>query len=339
MRRFVHLDALRGIAIMLMTVDHAYDWWVAKDDRATAVWQAAHYLGFLAAPVFLYLVGVGLALSSARAAARGESWRSVALHMLRRGTALVAVGYLLNLVVYFVGDNVADIFAVDILQIIGVAIWLSIPLLWAPPLLLLAFLSAASCVGQTAGLWALPDAVAAYVTGNGGIGYFPLAVWLPFVWIGLLVGRWTCQQADMGWRMAALAGVGLGLFGLTAFVDSSWGYRHPRPAFVLFSVSVAFWLTAGLWLWTGKWARDGQVVRALSELGRSSLMLYVLHHLIGYRLFSLLGWVNGRSWRGQYGTLTLLPASGLFVALVAVMVLSSRWWCRRRPGLILARTR
>ena len=50
--RQVYLDALRGIAILLMVVDHAYDWWLTKAGRATFVGKLHGPLGAMAAPRF-----------------------------------------------------------------------------------------------------------------------------------------------------------------------------------------------------------------------------------------------------------------------------------------------
>ena len=47
--RQVYLDALRGIAILLMVVDHAYDWWLTEAGRATLVGRLHGPLGAMAA--------------------------------------------------------------------------------------------------------------------------------------------------------------------------------------------------------------------------------------------------------------------------------------------------
>jgi len=55
-------------------------------------------------------------------------------------------------------------------------------------------------------------------------------------------------------------------------------------------------------------------------------MLYVYHHLVGYRLFWLLGWTRGRSWRGEYGVFSPLRAGVLLCVLLASMLPIARWW-------------
>ena len=327
MRRWTFVDAMRGTAILLMVIDHAYDWWLDEAGHETALARGTEFLGTLAAPSFLFLVGLGLAISFWRAVRRGQARSAIAWRMLRRGGVLVLLGYALNLAVFFVGNNPADMFAVDVLHTIGVSIWFSIPLLWTPGWGAVIAALVVALVGQvTAASWTLPTWLAAYVTGTAGISYFPVILWVPFVYLGFAAGWWmTCLPAQKG-LMGVLAVVGLGLLALTAFVDPAWGYRYPRPISVLFSACFVLWLMVGLWWWTEAWGRTGPVLRAVCDMGRASLALYVLHHLIGYRLFWLFGWVHGRPWRGQYGVFRPPWATAMLVGLVLLMVWFSRLW-------------
>jgi uncharacterized membrane protein len=326
MKRLTFLDALRGVAILLMIVDHAYDWWLSETGQATVLARRAEFLGTLAAPLFLVLVGIGLSLSGRRAADSGHTTRAVAVHLARRGAALVLLGYAVNLLVFFEGDNPADLWAVDVLHTIGVSLWLSIPLLRARGPVVVGAMLGVAVLGQMAGQWTLPRWLAAYLTGAGGTGYFPLLLWLPFVYLGLITGRQLSRRGRNGRLMAALSGAGLGLMALTPVIRPDWGYRHPRPMFVLFAAAIVFWLMALMWVWTVKWQRFGLAIRALSTMGRTSLMIYVLHHLVGYRLFWLFGWVSGRSWRGDYGVFSPAAATALLLALIGLMIAGGHLW-------------
>jgi uncharacterized membrane protein len=330
MKRLVYLDLLRGIAILLMVVDHAYDWWLDAAGHATGLAATTKFLGTLAAPLFLYLVGVGLALSTLKVRQTGKGRGKVVRHLVVRGAKLVLYGYILNFLVFFVGSNPADILAVDILQIIGMTIWLSVPLLWAPSWVVVGVTAIVFVAGQTADGWILPDPIAAYITGNGGIGYFPLAVWLPYTYLGLAVGKEIGRSDRAGRLMRILALVGALALLAIPFVDPGWGYRHPRPVFVLFSLTFLFSLTALLWFWTERLDRGGLLVAVLRDLGLASLMLYVFHHLIGYRLFWLFGWVSGRSWRGEYGVFDPISATGFFSCFLGLMVVAAHVWVRHR---------
>lgn len=332
MQRLAYIDILRGLAILLMIVDHGYDWWLDAAGRETALARGARFAGALAAPLFLYLVGASLALSRGRAARRRQRRRDVAGHVLRRGMLLILLGYALNSAVFFVGDNPQDILAVDVLQVIGVSICLSLPLLWAPLPLIAASSLALAILGQTAGTWTLPAWLAAYVTGNEGIGYFPLALWLPYVYVGLAVGGHLARATRPGRSMAVLGGLGLAALACSALIDPGWGYRHPRPAFVLFSWGLIWLGTAVVWTWVEHGARDEWGLRILRQMGQASLLIYVLHHIVGYRLFWLAGWVSGRAWRGEYGVMAPLPATALLVGLIGLMAASSYFWLRWRAS-------
>lgn len=326
MKRLVYLDVLRGIAILLMVIDHAYDWWLDASGHATRLAAITRLLGTLAAPLFLYLVGVGLALSALKSRQTGQKQSDVVQHLILRGAKLILWGYVLNLAVFFVGGNTSDILAVDILQVIGVSIWLLVPFLWSPTWLVAVATAVFAIVGQTAGSWVLPDWIAAYVTGTGGIGYFPLALWLPYAHLGLAVGKEIARAGRPQQVMRVLVIGGVLALAAIPCVDPGWGYRHPRPVFVLFSLAILFGFTTAVWLWTDRLDRRGPVVAALRDMGLSSLMLYVFHHLIGYRLFWLLGWVNGRSWRGANGVFGPICATLLLGCLLSLMTAAAHLW-------------
>jgi uncharacterized membrane protein len=333
MKRLTYVDVLRGIAIVLMVLDHAYDWWLDGEGQTTGLAKTTEFLGSLAAPLFFYLVGVSLALSVQRASARGVPRLVTVRRLLWRGVKFIALGYALNLAVFFAGENWADLFAVDVLQAIGVCVWLTAPLLWIPTPAIGIAGSAAALLGQVIGQWSLPSWLAVYLTGGGGISYFPVALWLPYCYFGLAVGRGIAKAGRTHRVMLALVAVGLVSALAVPFTDPTWGYRHPRPLFVLFSVTIVSWLTAGLWLWTEQLGREGVPVGALRNMGMASLAIYVSHHLIGYRLLWLLGWVTGRSWRGEYGVLDPVQATFLFGALMALMIVLSWLWVARRASV------
>ena len=62
-------------------------------------------------------------------------------------------------------------------------------------------------------------------------------------------------------------------------------------------------------------------------------MLYIMHHLLGYRLFYHLGWVTGHSWEGQYGILGPGAASLLLAALLATLYGLTELWLMWRPRI------
>ncbi len=330
------IDALRGVGFLLMLVDHCFDWWLSGEYRGAFADTFTEFLGTLAAPIFLILAGLGVAFAAASRRKRGLSRHDILLHFLRRGLWLIAAGYLLNLAVFFVGDNAADIFAVDILHLIGLGIIL-IALIEPLPALVIAVLSAAWAIlgALGGGAFTLPEPFGAWVNGSSGIGYFPLLPWLAYMGLGAAVGKWLRPRfRDEGARVAP----GLGLmstagFGLMVILPNA-GYRHPRLGFISFSLGVIF----ALWLILYALEQHALgfmqkiVINPLALLGRQAFFLYAFHHLIGYRLFYALGWVTGRAWRGLYGTFSPDAALAGFLIMIVLCYVVARIWplIRRR---------
>ncbi len=118
------LDALRGLALVFMVVNHTAHAWL---DRSGG-WPRYHivYLTVtLAAPLFLFLVGFCLPLSYRAAVGRGVSFGRIALRYARRGAGLVVAGWALTLLVF----PTEPLFEGGVLQTIGLAIVLLTPVM------------------------------------------------------------------------------------------------------------------------------------------------------------------------------------------------------------------
>lgn len=123
-RRVVALDWMRGLVMLLMTVDHASVFFnqgrVADDSAATYVAGSVLPLGpfmtrwvtHLCAPTFLFLAGVGLAHSTARRVSAGEPRARIDRDLLLRGAIILAfellymsrlAGHLMLQVLYAIG--------------------------------------------------------------------------------------------------------------------------------------------------------------------------------------------------------------------------------------------
>jgi uncharacterized membrane protein len=328
-------------------IDHAYDWWLTEGDNAGPWGRATEFIGTLAAPIFLVLVGVSLALAAARSRARGVSAGWTAWRLLRRGLIVWLWGYAVNLLVFFNGDNWPDLFAFDVLQCMGIGVILFTPLaVWGPtwlsPLLALGL----GWGGQFADRFHLPGYLGTMVNGVPPIAYFPLLPWLCFIPLGVLWGRMLevyykgdHKGCPYGMVLIMLAVGLLALVG-AALVPANIGYRYPRPISILFNLVVVAWAGAALYgCCRPAWSR--RALGWLRDMGQETLFLYVLHHLIGFRLFYLLGWVTGRSCRGQYGVFSISQATLLLVLLWIGMYLMSRAWSqwKARPGIWQRRAR
>jgi len=67
-----YIDCARGIAVLLMIEAHTIDAWTRPAAKSTVAFRNATVLGGFAAPLFLWLAGVGVALAAARTAGRSD---------------------------------------------------------------------------------------------------------------------------------------------------------------------------------------------------------------------------------------------------------------------------
>jgi uncharacterized membrane protein len=100
--RLDFIDALRGLAVLLMILWHTVDAWLVDAARTagghdTPTFAVLRYLGGGAAPLFTLLAGASLALKAASDARRGVSARASVATSVARGLELVVLGYLLRL--------------------------------------------------------------------------------------------------------------------------------------------------------------------------------------------------------------------------------------------------
>ncbi|HET9928923.1 MAG TPA: heparan-alpha-glucosaminide N-acetyltransferase [Rubrobacter sp.] len=189
MDRFWEVDAARGVAIIMMIVYHTtydLDTLGGYDVQSTPGFWAL--FADLTAGLFLFLVGVSLAISRARTSLTG--WRLFGKY-LARGARILAYAAVLTVVFLALGMGVV---AFGILHLIGISIILAYPFLRLrlTNLVLgtLIFLAGQYILAQDLGsqsIWLLPFGVVP----EGVImpDYRPLLPWFGVVLIGLFFGN------------------------------------------------------------------------------------------------------------------------------------------------------
>ena len=121
--RRAYIDWARGLAVLVMIEAHTFDAWTRPASRHGAAWGYLGVLAGFAAPAFLWLAGVGVALSAAATARRSGS-RARAVDMVcRRGLEIFILAFLFRLQAFIVspGSHPVTLFRVDILNIMGPA--------------------------------------------------------------------------------------------------------------------------------------------------------------------------------------------------------------------------
>ncbi len=331
--RLRFLDAVRGFALLLMIVNHTGRWW---QDGAMG-WPRYNLIYAsmaVGAPLFLFLVGFCLPLSFARRRPSG-SLAAVAGRFLQRVARLILASWLLNFLVF----RDEPFWEGGVLQTIGLGIILALP-----PMLVLHRRGARSALLVIAGLlYALFSVsyagVRAWVLDHpvlGRIFFFEFAPWpwICLVWIGLALG-WTWALQDRPERRARYLAImtGAGVVSLAAF--AIWDWQHGTPLHLSLAFKRDFivnthWIARGVttllclgsvFVLLGLAYYLVEVKRLpvgwLVILGRTSLMLYFIHHLLVLTLtHDWLGWKLNSWW--SYGLANA-------VLLVVLLYLGKLW--------------
>lgn len=358
--RLLSLDALRGVAVILMMEQHLGVWLWSPDPRRSVIAQAPvlmalNGLGGLAAPTFITLAGAGTALLTA---ARGPGIDAI---LVRRGLLVMAFGLLLN----WLTPSWFSLGSWFVLHLMGFGIataplWRRLP-------------SAALLAGQALLLLAAPFVQHALRTPEvltnewmrrldlpGGPlrlalaeGQFPVVPWLGLFLGGIVVGRWLAdgRTGRIARYFAALLAGGLALAGIGVLAralpaleplrEAPWwrlwqlrlGFYPANPSILLLLQSGTIALLLGFLALErrGKLARGG----ALVGLGRASLTLLLVHVVVFRELTRPVGaWQAFDSW-----TALAIIAGWLLVCAVSVRAwqrmdyrFGAEWWLRRLGG-------
>jgi hypothetical protein len=328
--RLAFLDALRGVAIVLMVINHTSRAWI---DVSMGWWRYWLVYGSLILPaaIFLFLVGFCLPIPLRRAPAVPlPSFAATMPRYVRRGTEIFLAGLVLNVLVF----PDVPIWSGGVLQTIGIsvvlaaaAMWLvgrpagRIALLLAPVLAYLAFAVSVPALHEWSA--AHPDLARAIFLD------FPPWPWVGAALIGLVAGwRWLdAREAGAEGRffaLVALVGVAAlawyGAWELAVPTTPRFGYprdfllnHHWTPRGVtncLVIGGVALLLAATWWLTEVRRVR----LTWLVTLGRTALMLYFVHQVIALTVVrKWLGWSTDSwavYWLANAGFLVLLLGLG-----------------------------
>ena len=93
--RRTYLDVLRGVAVLIMIEAHVIDSWTRETDRHSRAFGESLILGGFGAPLFLFLAGVGVAMSAGSKSRRlaGDD-RAAAAIVARRGLQIFGLAFI-----------------------------------------------------------------------------------------------------------------------------------------------------------------------------------------------------------------------------------------------------
>jgi uncharacterized membrane protein len=319
--RIAAFDLARGLAVFFMATVHALGIYANPETYDSVFGWVVEFFGSApAAPVFMFLMGAVIAFSR----------RAGFVTMLRRGIALLALGYLLNTlrgslpmwIAIQAGVSLeelggatplTELLSVDILQFAGMA-YLTLAVvrrITRNPWIWIALAAVVACVspliwGFETGVPVLDGVFSLLGGGDGENVSFPLVAWIAYPLVGMAVGTWLATTDDVGksFRRLALAGTGLLIIGgaitLTNIDFHIGDYWRTGPGgVVLITGFVLLWLSgcqaiASRVLLTG----PGKL---LAFWSRNVTVFYFIHWvllgwsvlLVGYESYGVLGTLIG----------------------------------------------
>jgi uncharacterized membrane protein len=363
-----YIDWARGIAVLLMIEAHTMDAWTRAADKPSLGYAVATILGGFAAPLFLWLAGLGLTLAAARTFERTGSREQTVEAACRRGLEIFVLAFLFRLQAFIVSppSTPLKLFRVDILNVMGPAmvatglLWMTAraargrAIVYGAAAAIMAMLT--PIVRATHAIDWLPIWVQWYMRPAGEFTTFTLFPWAGFVFAGAasgsllaaLRGEAVERRVHAGLTIAgALLIAGGFLAAAQPSIYRSSSFWTSSPTWFAIRVGILMLLLAACYV-TERVSHEAAKARSqsgllfrvfvsswqapLAKMGRASLFIYWIHVELAYGYASWL-------WRGR---LPLPAAAAAFAAFSVLMyfaiglrdrVVAS--WRRISPGTSL----
>ena len=340
--RRTYIDVLRGVAVLVMIEAHVIDSWTRDADRQLHYYRQSMVLGGFAAPLFLFMAGIGVGRSVQSKARRRGDDRAAARIVTGRGLQIFALAFLFRLQSLVLSHGAPrTLLKVDILNVMGPAIagcailWQTArgtrarAMLFAAATALAVFASPA--VRAMTWLARLPDAIAAYLRPIPGLTNFTLLPWVGFVSAGVMVGLAVdaARTPASDRRVNLWLGVSGIVIALVAWqmsflppLDSRSNFWTTSASFFFIRLGLMVASLAVAYLWEQR-PSAGRRWSPLQALGRSSLFVYWIHVEMVYGLVSL---PLHRAFTLTGAWLALAVFSGFMVTCVITKDRLNRWW-------------
>jgi uncharacterized membrane protein len=290
---------------------HVTDAWTRLEDRNRTLYMYTVFIAGMAAPLFLFLAGLTIAMAaSSRAVKVGHS--EAAAQARKRGLQVFALAFLFRLQSQLLGwGALINFLKVDILNVMGIAMFAA-AIIWGLSanrivrILLFAIATAAVAmttplVREAGVLAALPDAIEAYIRPLAGRTTFALFPWAAFLLAGAIVGELVFaaktesqeRRLQAGLLLSGLAGAVVAhefsfrpsIYPVANFWTSSPTFFFIRLGFCTAMVPIARAVDALHGLvrsWLGDRLPPGSPGMVITTLGRSSLFVYWIHVEMAY---------------------------------------------------------
>ncbi len=363
--RILPLDALRGLIMAFMALDHANQF-IAQQHSPGEYWGGQFPVYYdalpfltrlvtqLSAPGFFFLMGAGmLLLAHSRRKQGWGAWRIVT-HFLVRGGVLIALQLLLINRAWELSPGgwvletyIGVLFALGGTMILGSLLLQLKPKLLFP--LTIVFVLGAELLTPNPDQWRQAfQPISRLLLVPGGTlelwANYPLLPWLELVSFGILFGHWLVDDSRQAFRRALKLGAAFLLAFVVLRALDGFGNIRPRQAggwiaflnVVKYPPSITFTLLTmgvnlvilGLFAQVGeKWQR---FLQPLAVFGRTPLFFYVTH-LFLYAGLGLWLTPHGASIPAMY------PYWLLGLLILYPLCLGYRWLKQRQPANLILR--
>jgi uncharacterized membrane protein len=367
-QRVTSIDTVRGIAMVLMALDHVRDW--VSNVRfqpenlalSSAPLFATRWVTHFCAPAFFLLAGVGIGI----AYSRGRTGAAMSRYLLSRGFWLLVLELVITPIGWQFGFDVIPAFAL-VLWALGWSMIAMAGLVHLPKsavaAIALAMIAGHNLLdpirpdtfGEWRWLWHVLHVPGFVIPGVLFVAY-PLIPWIGVMALGFVLAgiyEWDgVQRRKLLFAGGAIAVIVFaGLRAINGYGDPlPWSSQRtpaltvasflnarkypPSLLFLLMTLGPALLLLAFAERWRGRFAQ------ALSVYGKVPLFFYVAHIFVAHALAVLLAYAQSGQWR-RIQVITDLPnlpawygvsLPGVYIAWIGVVLLMY-YPCRRFAGL------
>jgi len=361
--RLQNIDALRGLVMLLMPLDHIRETWFVYvpvsdpvDARTTLpAIVIARLLVSLCAPVFVFLTGLGVFLFR-----QNHTLEETTAYLVKRGLVLMAIEVLYLSPIYW-GIVPQPTFWLQVIWCIGLcmivlagAIRLPMPAMIALGLLIVCGHNLLDPIQLTTNnplfpLWAglhqravidLPFGLVAKTT-------YPVLPWMGVIMLGYAIGPWFARDSDPALRQRRLISAGIGMLvafllirGVNLYGDKPWftvpgdpgrtwmsffslTKYPPSLLFLLLTLGVGAILLA-LFERMG----DSWTIRILAVFGGAPMFFYIFHltllRILYHSAFAIWGPNHGQYFGvANYGWVLVW-----YFALIVPLYVPTAWYSR-----------
>lgn len=353
--RLLPVDALRGLIIVLMALDHA-NYFIAQRHPIGEHWGGSfptydsavafltRFVTHLSAPGFFFLMGVGMILFASHRLKSGWAWPKIYRHLALRGLILILLQFAVVNPIWKISPIPFPVWYQGVLVALGATMIIGVLFLRLPASILLVLTALLSITLEVThpdpSLWGtFNNTPLGLILGfSGGTQTFwvnyPVLAWLEFVTLGMAFGHWFREEPDIAYRRAFFGGLALLIAFIPVRILNGFGNIRPMNGHswidfmnvVKYPPSWSFtFLTMGInllllsLLQRTRYRLEG-LVAALAVYGRVPLFVYIAHLLL-YALLGLALTPSGSS----YALMYVIWLLGL-----ALLYFPAKWYARKK---------